>query len=73
MRLPRFRLRSVMISIAFLALILTVFVQAILLQRAVVLEQQMRADAERQRAMAEAQAQRVQIELERSRQQVQER
>ncbi|MFO0889637.1 MAG: hypothetical protein U0790_10920 [Isosphaeraceae bacterium] len=49
MRLPRFRLRTLMISIAFLALILTVIMQAILLRQAAVREQQLRAEAEMQR------------------------
>jgi hypothetical protein len=61
-----------MISIAFLALILTVFVQALLLQRAVVLEQRMRVEVERQRAMAEAEAQRARAVLDMSLQQVHE-
>jgi hypothetical protein len=48
-----------MISIAFLALILTVIMQAFLLQRAAAREQQLRAEAEMQRALAEAQMQRA--------------
>ena len=55
MRLPRFRLRTVMIGIAFLALILTVIVQGVLLQRAAIREQLLRAQAEMQRAEAEMQ------------------
>jgi hypothetical protein len=53
MRLLRFRLRTLMISIAFLALILTVIMQAILLRRAAVREAQLRAEAEFQRARVE--------------------
>jgi hypothetical protein len=52
MRLPQLRLKTVMISIAFLALFLTVFVQSILLQRAMVREELLRAMAERDRAVA---------------------
>jgi hypothetical protein len=54
MQRPRFRLRTLMIGIAFLALILTVIVQAVLLRRAAAREQQLRAEAEQQRASAEA-------------------
>jgi len=53
MRSPRFRLRALMICIAFLALILTVIVQAILLQRAAAREQLLRAEAQRHRAEAQ--------------------
>jgi len=60
-----------MISIAFLALILTVFVQTVMLQRAIVREEWLRAMAEKQRAVAVAQAQRAQAALDLSRQQIQ--
>jgi hypothetical protein len=60
MRLLRFRLRTLMISIAFLALILTVIMQAILLQRAAVREAHLRAEAAFQ--MSRAVLQRVQAE-----------
>ncbi|MFI5456448.1 MAG: hypothetical protein ACHRXM_13445 [Isosphaerales bacterium] len=66
MRLPRFRLRTLMITIAFVALILTVFMQTILLRRAAVRVEyfraeaaQQRAEAEQQRALAEANLQRA--------------
>jgi hypothetical protein len=59
MRGPRIRLRSLMIGIAFLALILTVMMQAVLLQRAVVREEMYRAEAEMHRARAEAEARRL--------------
>jgi hypothetical protein len=62
-----------MISIAFLALILTVFVQMILLQRSVAREQLLRALAERERAVAEAEALRARAQLELSRQQAEAR
>jgi hypothetical protein len=54
MRGPRIRLRTLMIGIAFLALILTVIMQAVLLQRAAVREELYRAEAEMNRARAEA-------------------
>jgi hypothetical protein len=53
MRMPQLRIRTLMISIAFLALMLTVVFQVILLQRATAREQLLRADAERHRADAE--------------------
>ena len=56
MRLPRFRLRTLMISIAFLALLMTVFMQYVQLQRAAAREERSRAEAERNRALAEASA-----------------
>jgi hypothetical protein len=59
MRLPRFRLRTLMISIAFLALVLTVIMQAFLLSSAVVREQRLRAEADLQRALAEEAMQRA--------------
>jgi hypothetical protein len=65
MRLPRFRLRTMMICIAFLALVLTVIMQAILLQRAAVREQQLRAEAEWQRATAEVSYQRARAAVDR--------
>ena len=52
MRLLTLRLRTLMISIAFLALTLTVIMQAILLQRAAVREEQLRAEGRFQRAGA---------------------
>ena len=52
MRLLRFRLRTLMISITFLALILTVIMQTILLQRAAVREEQLRAEGAFQMAVA---------------------
>jgi hypothetical protein len=55
-----------MISIAFLALILTVFVQTVMLQRAIVVrEEWLRAMAEKQRALV------AQAALDLSRQQIQ--
>jgi hypothetical protein len=59
MRLPRFRIRTLMISIAFLALILTVITQSILLRRAEVRAEVLRAEAALQRAEAEARYQRA--------------
>jgi NhaP-type Na+/H+ or K+/H+ antiporter len=53
MRQPRFRLRTIMIGIAFLALIMTVIVQTVLLQRAAVREEMFRAEMMRERAVAE--------------------
>jgi hypothetical protein len=44
MRLPRFRLRTLMIAVAFLALILTVIMQAILLRSGAAREQRLRAE-----------------------------
>ena len=52
MRLLPLRLRTLMVGIAFLALILTVTIHAILLQKAAVREEQLRAEAAFQ--MAEA-------------------
>jgi hypothetical protein len=54
MNLRRFKLRSMMLVIAFLALVLTVLVQAIELRRAAVRAELIRADAEWQRASATA-------------------
>ena len=54
MRVPRIRLRTLMIGIAFLALILTVIMQSVLLQRAAVREQKSLAMERQHRAMAEA-------------------
>lgn len=53
MRMPQFRIRTLMISIAFVALLLTVVGQAILLQRSMVREKLLRAEAEKLRANAE--------------------
>jgi hypothetical protein len=63
MHIPRFRLRSAMLGIAFLALILTVFAQTILLRRAAVREELARATAEHERALAEAAARRAQTQV----------
>jgi hypothetical protein len=62
MRSPRFRLRTLMICIAFLALILALFTQAILLQRSAAREQQLRAEALWRRA-SEARLQRASAEV----------
>jgi hypothetical protein len=51
MRQPRFRLQTLIIGIAFLALILMVIIQTVALQRAASREQQLRA------ALARAEAQ----------------
>jgi hypothetical protein len=53
MRLPRFRLRTLMFGIAILALTLTVFVQEVLLRQAALREQQLRA------ALAQAEAEKA--------------
>jgi hypothetical protein len=50
MRLPQFRLRTLMFGIAILSLILTVIVQSVLLRNAAIREQQLRA------ALAQAEA-----------------
>jgi hypothetical protein len=52
MRQPRFRLRTIMIAIAFLALILTIFMQSVFLRRAAVREQMFRAQVEQERVHA---------------------
>src|SRR5262249_3267776 len=52
MRPPRVRLRTIMLAIAFLALAMTVAVQSLWLQRALVREQQLRNVAEFERARA---------------------
>ena len=67
MRLPRFRLRTVMISIAFLALILTVIMQGVLLQRTAVREEMLRAEADLRRAQAEAALKRAEAIFQQSR------
>jgi hypothetical protein len=59
MRLPQFRLRSLMIVIAFLALLLTLFVQTIFLQRAMVRSERYRAETARFQAIAEMERQRA--------------
>jgi len=59
MRQARFRLRTIMIWIAFLALVMTVIVQTVFLQRAAVREQMYRAEMMRERAMAELLEQRA--------------
>ena len=68
MRIPQFRIRTLMIGIAFLALVMTVIFQAVLLQRSRLREELLRAAAERHRAvaeqsrvLAEAQARKAQI------------
>ena len=53
MRQPRVRLRTVVVAIVFVALALTVVVQSVRLNQALVREQQLRAEAEFQRAQAE--------------------
>jgi hypothetical protein len=58
-----------MIGIAFMALVLSLIMQTVLLQRAAVREQQLRAEADLQRAQAEAEIQRAQAILDRFRQQ----
>jgi NhaP-type Na+/H+ or K+/H+ antiporter len=67
MRVPRFRLRTVMITIAFLALILTVIMQGVFLQRAAVREQMLRAEAELARAQADLRRARAEAALQQSR------
>lgn len=64
MRLPRFRLRTLMISIAYLALLMTVFMQYVHFQRAAAQEERYRAEAERNRALAAASAQRARAQAE---------
>jgi hypothetical protein len=59
-------MRTVMLSIAFLALILALFVQTIRLQRAAVRAELLRAEAEQQRAEAEAAARATRAFLEQS-------
>ena len=54
MRWPRVRLRTMMAAVAFLALVLTVVIQSVRLQQALVREQQHLAFAEYERARAEA-------------------
>jgi hypothetical protein len=53
MRIPQFRLRTLMIVVAVAALVLMVIIQGVQLQRAAVREQLARALAERDRAFAE--------------------
>src|SRR3954463_2446066 len=53
MRWPRVRLRTIMMAVAFLALVLTVVIQSVRLQEALVREQQHLAFAEYERARAE--------------------
>ena len=53
MRIPQFRLRTLMIIVAFAALVLTVLVQTILLRRAAVTQQILQAEAEMHRRDAE--------------------
>jgi NhaP-type Na+/H+ or K+/H+ antiporter len=53
MQLRQFRLRTLMIIIAFLALIVTVFVQTLRLRRAEISAELFRAVAEQSRAEAE--------------------
>jgi hypothetical protein len=68
MRLLPSRLRNVMIVIAFVALILTVIMQQVFLQRAKVREELYRATAEVERADAERRFHRMQDELDRAKQ-----
>jgi len=56
-----------MITIAFLALILTIFIQTILLQRAAVQVEYLRAEAAQQRAAAEQQRNLAEASLKRAR------
>jgi NhaP-type Na+/H+ or K+/H+ antiporter len=53
MHVPRIRLRTLMIGIAFLALLLTVIMQTVRLQMTLVIQERLRADAEMSRADAE--------------------
>jgi cell division protein FtsL len=66
MRLLPSRLRNVMIMIAFVALILTVIMQQVFLQRAQVRQELYRAIAEAERADTEWRYHRVQDELDRA-------
>jgi hypothetical protein len=59
MRKLRFRLKTVMIIVAFAALILTVVMQSVLLRRAAIREQLYRNQAERERDIAVAEAMRA--------------
>jgi hypothetical protein len=59
MRPPRIQLRTLMFGIAFLALILTVIVQATLLRRAAFTQQVLRNEANLQRARHMADVQRM--------------
>jgi hypothetical protein len=58
-------MRTVMLGIAFLALILALFVETIRLQRAAVRAELLRAESEQQRAVAEAEARRARAVLDR--------
>jgi hypothetical protein len=73
MRKLRFRLRTVMITIAFVALILTIVMQSVYLQRALIREAIYRAMAEQQRAEAEMRYLQAQAALERANQLLQEK
>jgi hypothetical protein len=73
MRQLRFRLRTVMITIAFVALILTVVIQSIMLRRSAMSEQLHRIIAEYERARAEAQLVQARAALERANQQIEEK
>jgi hypothetical protein len=64
MRLPRFRLRTILISIAFLALLMTNVLQAVSLQNSAVRQEMFRLEAEV--ARAQAMAQRDQAEAKRA-------
>ena len=59
----RFRLRTLMITIAFIALLLAVFTQTVLLRRAQVREELYRALAAESRAMAEQQRARAEQQI----------
>jgi uncharacterized membrane protein len=63
MRSGQFRLRTVMITIALLALVCTVIMQRIQLQRSQVTAELYRAEAERARVFAEQARQKVEAEL----------
>ena len=64
MRRPRFRLRTTMVGIAFVAVILTVIIQAALLRRAALTEHVLRTQVELQRAQHRADVQRILAEAE---------
>ena len=54
MRLPRFRVRTLMVTVAFVALVLTVIMQAIWLRRAAATQQMLRAEAQLRLAVIQA-------------------
>jgi hypothetical protein len=59
MRKLRFSLKTLMIVVAFAALLLTVIMQSVLLRRAAIVEEFHRAEAERQRNIAAMEASRA--------------